>query len=109
MMEGDAVFIAAGGGAGYGDVLEREPALVIEDLKLSLITEWQAKNVYRVVYDEKTLRIDEEATRELREAEKRERLTKGVPYEDFEKEWRAKKPSQDILKYYGAYPNPSEA
>ncbi|OPY75684.1 MAG: Acetophenone carboxylase delta subunit [Syntrophorhabdus sp. PtaU1.Bin058] len=109
MMEGDAVFIAAGGGAGYGDVLERDPALVVEDLRLSLITQWQAKNVYRVVYDEKTLRVDEEATKELREAEKRERLTRGVPYEDFEKEWLGKRPSQDILKYYGAYPNPSKA
>lgn len=106
--EGDIIFVAAGGGAGYGDVLERDPELVVEDLRRGLITTWQAKNVYRVAYDEKTLRIDEEGTKRLRDEELQKRLKSGVTFGEFEKGWSKKTPPQEILKYYGSYPNPSE-
>lgn len=106
--QGDIVFISGGGGAGYGDVLERDPALVIEDLRRGSITKWQAEHVYRVAYDEKTLRVDEEGTRRLRDEERGRRLKESVSYDEFEKEWLKKRPPEDILKYYGAYPNPSE-
>jgi acetophenone carboxylase len=107
--EGDIVLISAGGGAGYGDVLEREPERVAHDVKVGAATAWQASNVYKVVYDEKTFRVDEESTRTLREETRRERIQKALPYEEFEKEWLKKRPPQEILKYYGSYPNPSEA
>ncbi|NLW35591.1 hydantoinase B/oxoprolinase family protein [Syntrophorhabdus aromaticivorans] len=105
--EGDMMFISAGGGAGYGDVLEREPQRVVEDLKLGLATEWQAKNVYMVAYDPVTFRVDEEGTKQLRDEERARRLSLGVPYKEFEGDWLKKRPAESILKYYGPYPNPS--
>ena len=107
-MNGDIMFIPVGGGAGYGDVLERDPALVVEDLRLGLTTHWAARNVYKVVYDEKTLRVDEEATRKARDEERANRLRSGVPFDEFENEWLTKRPPEDVIKYYGPYPNPSE-
>jgi N-methylhydantoinase B/oxoprolinase/acetone carboxylase alpha subunit len=108
-MEGDTLFLAAGGGAGYGDVLERDPELVVQDLKSNSVTPWQAANVYRVAYDAKTFRVDVEKTKELRDEARSERLKLGRPYADFEKEWLTKSPPQGALKYYGAYPSPSAA
>ncbi|MCL5957738.1 MAG: hydantoinase B/oxoprolinase family protein, partial [Chloroflexi bacterium] len=107
-VNGDIMFVPVGGGSGFGDVLERDPALVVEDLRLGLTTHWVARNVYKVGYDEKTLRIDQEATRKAREEERANRLRLGVSFDEFEKEWSKKRPPQEILKYYGAYPNPSE-
>lgn len=105
--EGDVIFVSGGGGAGYGDVLERDPKAVIVDLKLGHVTPWQAKNVYKVVYDEKTLRVNEEETKALRDQERSDRLRLSASYDDFEREWLKKSPPEGILKYYGAFPNPS--
>jgi acetophenone carboxylase len=106
-MEGDTIFVSAGGGAGYGDVLERDPELVVQDRKTNSVTPWQAANVYRVAYDEKTFRVDMEKTKQLRDEARSERLKLGRKYADFEKEWLTKSPPQDALKYYGSYPSPS--
>lgn len=107
--EGDVFLIAAGGGAGYGDVLERDPEAVAADVKAGITTAWQAKNVYKVVYDETTFRVDQAATSALREEALAERLQLGQDYETFEKEWLKRRPPAGILKYYGHYPNPSQA
>lgn len=107
--EGDMIFVSGGGGAGYGDVLERDPEAVVADLKLGHVTAWQAQNVYKIVYDEKTLRVNEEETKALRDKERATRLQLSVSYDEFEKEWMKKRPPENILKYYGAYPNPSAA
>ncbi len=107
-VNGDVMFIPVGGGAGFGDVLERDPASVVEDLRLGLATPWMAQNVYNVAYDEKTLRVDEEATVKARAAERANRISGSVPFDQFEKEWLQLRPPAEILKYYGAYPNPSE-
>ncbi|MHB8109800.1 MAG: hydantoinase B/oxoprolinase family protein [Syntrophorhabdaceae bacterium] len=107
--QNDAIFVAGGGGCGYGDVLERDPALVIKDVKAKTITKWQAANIYRVVYDDKTFRVNEEATQKMRDNERAERLRLAKPYNEFEKEWQQKRPPAEILTYYGNYPNPSEA
>jgi acetophenone carboxylase len=107
-MNGDVIFIPVGAGAGYGDVLDREPDSVMEDLRNSLATHWAARTVYKIVYDETTLRVDKEATERLRQSEREARKKRGVPYEQFEKGWLAKKPRPEILRYYGNYPNPSE-
>jgi acetophenone carboxylase len=106
--EGDVLSISRGGGAGYGDVLERDPEFVVHDLKIDAATPWQAKNVYKVVYDEKTFRVDREATQKARDEARAERLRLGVAYDEFEKEWSKKRPPEEILKHYGTYPHPSE-
>ncbi len=56
-------------GGGYGDPLERDPALVREDVLDDFTTIELARDAYGVIFrDEKTLEIDAEAT-ERRRAE----------------------------------------
>jgi hypothetical protein len=93
---------------GYGDVLERDPALVIQDLQHQIISAWAAKKVYHVVYDPITFVLDEAETRIKREAVRKVRIKKGLDYESFNKEWTAQKPSEPLLKYYGHWPKPNE-
>ncbi|MCK4274106.1 MAG: hydantoinase B/oxoprolinase family protein [Dehalococcoidales bacterium] len=104
--EGDLVAGGTGGGGGYGDPVGREPALVMQDLGKGTISHWAAKNVYKVVYDEKILAVDEEKTRALRERERENRKTRGQKYAQFEKEWLKKKPSDETLEFYGVWPEP---
>jgi N-methylhydantoinase B/oxoprolinase/acetone carboxylase alpha subunit len=108
MMNGDTFYVPVGGGAGYGDALERNPKDVIDDLKNNKTTHWVAKNIYKIAYDKKTLRLDKKKTEEVRSDAKKERLNLGKPYEEFETEWLKLRPSDEALKYYGSYPNPSE-
>ncbi len=105
---GDAMFVPVGGGGGLGDVLERDPSLIMDDLRLGLVTHWAARNVYKIVYNETSLRLDEEATRKARDEERASRLKLAVPFDEFQIEWLKQKPPQEILKYYGPYPHPSE-
>ena len=61
--EGELYMICQGSGGGYGDVLERDPALVMKDLAEELLSHDIARDIYQVVYDERTLVVDEAATR----------------------------------------------
>ena len=104
--KGDIItFGFATGGAGYGDPLDRDPALVIKDLKDEIISDWSAKNIYKIAYDNKRLRVDQKETKKMREDEKKARIKRGKPYEEFEKEWLRRKPSEEILKFYGSWPD----
>jgi N-methylhydantoinase B/oxoprolinase/acetone carboxylase alpha subunit len=59
--------------AGYGDPLERDPALVREDVLDDFTTLELARDAYGVVFaDERTLEIDAGATADLREQLRRE-------------------------------------
>jgi acetophenone carboxylase len=58
-----------------------------------------------VVWDEATRRVDLDTTAELRSQELVARKGRGMPYAEFEKGWSAKKPSDDILMYYGSWPD----
>jgi len=106
--EGEIFVGCSHGGVGYGDVLERDPALVIQDLQHQIISAWAAKKVYHVVYDPITFVLDEAETRIKREAVRKVRIKKGLDYESFNKEWTAQKPSEPLLKYYGHWPKPNE-
>ena len=101
--------LTAGGGApggkGYGDVLEREPQAVVEDVRDEIISDWAARNVYHVAYDAETWTADEEKTKELRQREHQDRLCRAKSYSEFEKEWSQKKPPEDQLAYYGSWPD----
>src|SRR2546430_2521476 len=69
--EGDLVLIFAASGPGYGDVLERDPEMVMADLREETISHRTARDVYKVVYRPDNLVVDREAT-ELRRKEERE-------------------------------------
>ncbi|MFC2038642.1 hydantoinase B/oxoprolinase family protein [Chloroflexota bacterium] len=96
---------ATGGGHGYGDVLEREPQAVVDDVRNEIISDWVATRVYHVAYDAETWTADEEKTAELRKQERQDRLNRATSYAEFEKEWLKRKPAEDMLTYYGSWPD----
>ena len=108
LMNGDTFYLPVGGGAGYGDVLERDPKDILKDLKAGMVSHWAARNIYKIVYDEETFRLDEKETDQLRKDVLQERLKRGKSFEVFEREWLKLRPSDEAIKYYGAYPHPSE-
>jgi N-methylhydantoinase B len=61
---GDVVEFATSGGGGFGDPLDREPALVLADIDSGLVSLEQAKADYGVVIRDGV--VDEAATSELR-------------------------------------------
>ena len=65
---GDRVMIVSPGGGGYGPPRERDPVLVVEDVRERLDPEAVARDVYRVTLETERGRItiDEAATRRLR-------------------------------------------
>ena len=104
--EGDIMIWNIGAGGGYGDVLERDPAMVAEDVRQGYITLDVAERIYGVVMDPETLDVDLKATQARREAEREARKKRGKPFDEFIQQWLAKKPKPEILKYYGSWPEP---
>jgi acetophenone carboxylase len=105
-VNGDTFYMPAGGGAGYGDVLERGPEAVMDDIRDGLVSHWTASVVYKVAFDPETLVVDREATDRLRSQAFEERKARGVPLEEFEAKWSKEQPPRSVLTYYGGYPNP---
>jgi len=95
------------GGGGYGDVLERDAELVMKDLREELISEWVARNVYRVAFDIETLLVDVEETRRLRDDERQARIRRGRPFAEFEKAWTQAVPPAG-LPFYGCWERADE-
>jgi acetone carboxylase alpha subunit len=73
----------AGSAGGYGDPIERDPMLVREDLQLQRTTLRSAEKVYCVKIDPVTMEVDAEATNQLRNQRKAERLARGIPARDY--------------------------
>jgi acetone carboxylase alpha subunit len=100
VVEGDLLIASSGAGGGLGDPIERDPASIKEDLNNGLATEWQARNIYCVEaeYDgrEKEWRIDPDATSELRQARRKERLSRGMPTKEWWKQAREKFVTRDM-------------
>ena len=84
--EGDILIHTAQGGAGLGDPIEREPEAIINDIKNGQATIEISENIYGVSIKRDSLEIDYEETSKLREARRRERLSKGIPVKDYLKE-----------------------
>lgn len=103
--EGDVLFGFSGGGPGYGDPLERDPHLVIDDLRKKIISDWTARNIYKVVYDAEREKVDVEKTKQQRDEERRARLARGKSFAEFESEWNKKSPPKEILQWYGSWPD----
>jgi N-methylhydantoinase B/oxoprolinase/acetone carboxylase alpha subunit len=104
--DGDVItFAFSTGGTGYGDPLDRDPAQVEVDIEKNVITPGTAQQVYKVVWDEASRRVDHAATAKLRTEELAARKKRGKPYAEFEKAWSKLKPADDILLYYGSWPD----
>jgi acetophenone carboxylase len=91
-------------GAGYGDPLDRDPMAVEADLEKDVITA-RALDVYKVVWDPKTRRVDLDATRAARAREREARKARGKPWSEFQAEWSKKRPPESILGIYGSWPD----
>jgi N-methylhydantoinase B/oxoprolinase/acetone carboxylase alpha subunit len=59
---GELFMISQGAGAGYGDLLERNPAAVIRDIEEGLMSQGLAARLYKVKFDPITLAIDTQGT-----------------------------------------------
>ena len=105
-LNGDSYYLGVGGGAGYGDAIERDPESVMQDLRSGRTDHWTAQNIYHVAYDSETLRVDEEATKTLRQGVRDRRIQQGQTLEAFEEEWLKKSPPRRLLQHYGGFPNP---
>jgi N-methylhydantoinase B/oxoprolinase/acetone carboxylase alpha subunit len=99
---GELFMISQGAGAGYGDLLERDPEGVIRDIEEGLISAPVAERLYKVKFDHTTLAIDFEATVTAREEERRARIARSVPYKDFVKTWSKPVPPAH-LQYFGCW------
>lgn len=102
--EGSFFQFTTSGGHGYGDVLERDPDAVVEDVRAGVVSPWAARNVYRVAYDPEIWAADPETTEQIRKHEREDRLSRGQSYDDFEKEWLKKRPKAS-LDSYGSWPD----
>ena len=74
----DVVYIRRTSGGGYGNPLEREPRLVLQDVQNGFVSKEAACNVYGVVMDFEGKKYDPEDTIALRSRLTRE-LLKNEP------------------------------
>jgi len=65
---GDRFEVLTTGGGGWGNPMQREPERVLEDVLDGYVTAAQARSLYGVVIDATINKIDFEATRRVREA-----------------------------------------
>jgi acetone carboxylase, alpha subunit len=75
---------------------------VVRDAELNRITAKVAHDIFAVAYDEETFRIDAEATSELRDQARKDRLRRGTPYQEFVDKWVTAEPPAG-LPYYGSW------
>ncbi|WP_253202149.1 hydantoinase B/oxoprolinase family protein [Subtercola sp. PAMC28395] len=100
--EGELYMIAQGAGGGYGDVLERDPELVVTDLELDRISAQVATDIYGVVWEPETYVVHEQATIELRAQIRADRIRRGTPYAEFVAGFVKDEPPAELL-YYGSW------
>lgn len=63
---GDTISFISAGGGGYGDPFERDPKAVEKDVRYEYVSVERAKTDYGVIIDPETLKVDMDATLELR-------------------------------------------
>ena len=74
--EGDAQYVRFMGGGGYGDPIDRDPELVLADVRAGLVGDVAARGIYGVVVQGEL--VDETATAERRAAIRAERLGRAA-------------------------------
>ncbi|SEQ38291.1 N-methylhydantoinase B/oxoprolinase/acetone carboxylase, alpha subunit [Solimonas aquatica] len=99
---GELYMMCQGAGGGYGDVLQRDPQLVMKDLEEDLISDATAREIYQVIYDPASRVVDEAATERARAAERQARLARGKPYDAFLAEWQTPAPPAH-LPFFGCW------
>lgn len=99
---GELYMMCQGAGGGYGDVLQRDPALVMKDLEENLISDDTARDIFKVAYDPASRLLDEQGTQRLREQERAARIARGRPYDEFVKSWNTPEPPAH-LPYMGCW------
>ena len=67
MQMNDLIRLKTGGGGGFGKPMEREPERVLNDVIDGYISAEQAKSDYGVVIDAARMKVDLEATAQLRQ------------------------------------------
>lgn len=102
---GELFMISQGTGGSFGDCLQRDPELIVNDLDEDRISHDVAWRIYRMVYDKDTLIVDKEATDRAREEERQARIKRSVPFDDFCKTWTTDEPPAH-LPYYGCWDDP---
>ncbi len=73
----DLVFNRYGGGGGYGDPLERDPARVLADVKRGVVSLDTAARIYGVVIDPERMALDSDRTTKTRSSIIEHRLMEG--------------------------------
>ena len=115
MVKGDVFRATLAGGGGWGEPLEREAALVLDDVLNEKVSPEGARREYGVEIDIGTMRVDEEATRKRRADRanpERDRESERVPGRVVTREPRAEEQSRrtdddvvvkvvDLHKYFG--------
>jgi N-methylhydantoinase B len=75
----DIQYVRFMGGGGYGDPIDRDPAAVLDDVQLGLVTRKAARDIYGVVVNDKTQAVSRAATakrrRQIREGRVGKTLT----------------------------------
>lgn len=94
--------ISQGAGAGYGDLLERDPASVIKDIEEGLMSPAVAERLYKVKFDHATLAVNHDATAIARDEERKARIARGIPFKEFITTWSKPKPPA-YLQYFGCW------
>jgi acetone carboxylase, alpha subunit len=91
-----------GAGGGFGDVLDRDPALVMKDLDEGVISHRTAEEIYQVRYDRERLVLDLDATARARQAYREQRLAQSQSYDEFVAAWTTASPPEGV-PYYGGW------
>ena len=66
MVRGESFRAVLAGGGGWGDPMERDPAMVLDDVRNEKVSVSGAREQYGVLIDAEAMAVDEEGTRELR-------------------------------------------
>ena len=72
LKKGDVYRLITAGAGGWGDPLERDPELVLKDIRDEKVSVKRAREAYGVVINEQTMQVDIAETQKLRETMKRE-------------------------------------
>ncbi len=78
----------------------------MQDIEEDLISPDTARDIYKVVFDERSRIVDVDATQQLRDDERRARMARGVPFDEFVKTWTTPEPPAS-LPFMGAWSDPS--
>ncbi|MDY7039031.1 MAG: hydantoinase B/oxoprolinase family protein, partial [Thermodesulfobacteriota bacterium] len=96
MSAGTIVIYPQTTGGALGDPIERDPQLIIEDIRDGLATVEVSKKVYAVALDHETIEVDLDETKKRREARRKERISQGVPGKEYIKDLVEKRKNREL-------------